>query len=173
MEEDYLHELGHHATGHDSTFCFKEGMAVYTVEVILESEGRVVRAWPFFGRSTSDWVAYCDAHGLRLPLERALSWPGFSNATPARDFLSWQVYIIAGSVCRWYAAQYGARELARCLARRRFLRATGELESEWLRTVGAEGDSAFDPIYQFPGSPRYARFIEFPASRLRLNPHGA
>ena len=173
MEEDYIHELAHHVTGRDSTFFFKEGLAVYTVEALLQREQRVPRAWPFFGTSTADWIAFYQRQRIRLPLERALTWPAFSNATARQDFRSWQVYVTAGSFCAWYAARHSLSGIMRAFREERFRQPVHELERAWLDALSSQGEGRFDPSLRFPHNRRYDRFVDFMVGARALGPGGS
>lgn len=163
MLDNWVHELTHHVTGHDSSFFFKEGMAVHTLEALFAEEGRVPATWPQFGRGTDDWVRLYAARGRLPPLAEALAWPRYRGATPEEDFRSWQVYNVAGSFVGWYRRTHGVAALREAFAREWPAQDSGELERAWLAGVQRHEKAVFDPAAVLPM--KSARYREY-AKRL-------
>jgi hypothetical protein len=161
MLDNWVHELTHHALGRDSSFFFREGMAVHTLEALFALEGRVPATWPQFGQRTDAWVALYAARRRLPPLTEALAWPRYRGATPEEDFRSWQVYNIAGSFCGWYLRRHGRDALRDAFRRERPTQALGELERAWLADIAASQPAAFDPDKVLPvKNPRYCGYAE-------------
>lgn len=161
MRDDWVHELTHHAIGHDSSFFFKEGMAVHTLEHLFGEEGRVPASWPQFGRRTDAWVRVYHARGRLLPIAEALAWPRYRGDTPAQDFRSWQIYNQAGSFVGWYRRAHGAAALREAFAREWPAQDSGELERAWLADVRRRETEPFDPATVLPmKNARYRNYAE-------------
>lgn len=160
MLDNWVHELTHHATGHDSSFFFKEGIAVHTLEKLFAEEQRVPQTWPQFGRSTDAWVAVYAARGRLPKLADALGWPRYRGDTPDNDFRSWQIYNIAGSFCGWYIRRYGYGEFRKAFAAEWPAQDSGELEQAWLADIARRKPAPFDPAGVLPGRPRYRAYAE-------------
>lgn len=161
MLDNWVHELAHHATGHDSSFFFKEGIAVHTLEKLFGDEGRVPATWPQFGQRTDAWVALYRARGRLLPLREALGWPRYRGDTPDNDFRSWQIYNQAGSFVGWYIGRHGYAAFRAAFAREWPAQESGELEREWLAAVQAKRPATFDPAVVLPPeNRRYAGYRE-------------
>jgi hypothetical protein len=161
MLDNWVHELTHHATGHDSSFFFKEGLAVHTLEALFAQEGRVPATWPQFGQTTDAWVALYVARDRMPKLIDLLAWPRYLGDTPESDFRSWQVYNLAGSFCGWYLRRYGHAALREAFAREWPAQDFGELQRAWLADVAARRPPAFDPARVLPvKNPRYRGYAE-------------
>jgi hypothetical protein len=161
MLDNWVHELTHHATGHDSSFFFKEGLAVHTLEALFAQEGRVPATWPQFGQTTDAWVALYVARDRMPKLIDLLAWPRYLGDTPEADFRSWQVYNLAGSFCGWYLRRYGHAALREAFAREWPAQDFGELQRAWLADVAARRPPPFDPARVLPvKNPRYRGYAE-------------
>jgi hypothetical protein len=161
MLDNWVHELAHHATGHESSFFFKEGIAVHTLEALFGEAGRVSTTWPQFGQRTDAWVALYQARGRLLPLREALAWDHYRGDTADNDFRSWQIYNQAGSFVGWYIGRYGYDAFRASFAREWPTQDTDQLEREWLAAVRAKKPAAFDPAAVLPmGQRRYAGYAE-------------
>jgi len=160
MLDNWVHELTHHATGHDSSFFFKEGIAVHTLEKLFAEEGRVPQTWPQFGQSTDAWVALYRARGKLPSLKQALTWPRYLRED---DFGSWQIYNIAGSFVGWYLATYGHAAFHEAFAQEWPEQDSGELERRWLAALAAKKPKSFDPQAVLSRTARYQAY----ARRLR------
>lgn len=159
--DNWVHELTHHTLGHDSSFFFKEGAAVHTLEHLFAQEGRVPDTWPQFGQRTDAWVKLYAARGRLPKLGDALAWPRYRGATPEQDFRSWQIYNIGGSFVGWYLRRHGRAAFRQAFADEWPAQDSAALERAWLASVAAAPD--FDPAAVLPGRPRYAEY----ARRLR------
>ena len=161
MLDNWVHELTHHAAGVDSSFFFKEGLSVHTLEALFAEEGRVPATWPQFGRSTDEWVALYVARGQLPKLADAFAWPRYLGATPDDDFRSWQVYNIGGSFCGWYLRKYGHAALRDAFAREWPAQDSAELQRAWLAEIAARKPVAFDPEKVLPvKNSRYRGYAE-------------
>ena len=161
MLDNWVHELTHHATGHDSSFFFKEGVAVHTLEKLFGEEGRVPRTWPQFGQTTDAWVALYVARGQMPKLADALTWPRYRGDTGEDDFRSWQIYNVAGSFCGWYIGRYGYDAFRDAFVREWPQQDSGELEQEWLAAVAERKPPPFDPAGVLPRkNKRYRAYAE-------------
>jgi len=161
MLDNWVHELTHHATGHDSSFFFKEGIAVHTVEALFAEQQRVPQSWPQFGQSTDAWVALYRARGKLMPLKDSLAWPRYRRDD---DFGSWQVYNVAGSFVGWYLATYGHDAFRTAFASEWPAQDSDELQKQWLAAIDVRKPASFDPEKVLPRRPRYRAYAE------RLNP---
>lgn len=161
MLDDFVHELTHHVTGHDSSFFMKEGASVHTLEALFAQEGRVPKEWPQFGQTTDSWVALYAACGRMPPLAEALAWPRYRGDSADNDFRSWQIYNIAGSFTGWYLKRYG-RDAYRAAIRKEWpAQDSGELEKAWLADIAARKPAAFDPQKVLPmKNRRYRGYVE-------------
>jgi hypothetical protein len=160
MLDNWVHELTHHATGHESSFFFKEGIAVHTLEALFAEDNRVPQTWPQFGQSTDAWVALYRARGKLMPLKDALTWPRYRRDD---DFGSWQVYNVAGSFVGWYRATYGHEALRAAFASEWPAQDSAELQQQWLAAIEAKKPASFDPDKVLPRRPRFHAY----AQRLR------
>jgi len=158
LEEDFVHELAHHLTGHESTFFMKEGIATATAEAVFGGSGRVPDAWPLFGRTTDAWVALMAERSHLLPMATALAWPRYRNETAESDFQSWKVYLQAGSVVGWDVRTRGYGAFMKAFERGRFDVAPEVLEGRWRTAVARGRPASFDPATQLPDRPRYQDF---------------
>jgi len=157
MLDDWVHELTHHATGHESSFFFKEGIAVHTLETLFGQDGRVPADWPQFGQTTDAWVAVYRARGQLLPLRDALAWESYR---PDDDFHSWQIYNLAGSFVGWYIGRYGYDEFRKAFAAEWPAQDSRQLEREWLAAIAAKKPAPFDPAQVLPHNSRYQGYIK-------------
>ena len=164
MLDNWVHELTHHATGHDSSFFFKEGIAVHTLEALFRQEGRVPQPWPQFGHSTDAWVNLYLQRGRLMKLADALAWPNYRGDTPDDDFRSWQIYNQAGSFIGWYIGRYGYPAFRESFKAEWPREDSATLEQEWLESVRAKKLPLFDPAKVLPSKARYRAYAE------RLNP---
>jgi hypothetical protein len=161
MLDNWVHELTHHAAGVDSSFFFKEGLSVHTLETLFAQEGRVPKTWPQFGRSTDAWVALYVARGRLPALADVLAWPRYLGDTPDEDFRSWQVYNIAGSFCGWYIRTYGHAAFRRAFAAEWPETDSADAQRAWLADVAARRPATFHPAKVLPvQNPRYRAYAE-------------
>jgi len=160
MLDNWVHELTHHATGHDSSFFFKEGIAVHTLAALFAEVGRVPASWPQFGQSTDAWVALYVARGRMPALNDALTWPHYRGETPDDDFRSWQIYNIAGSFCGWYIRRYGYESFREAFRNEWPAQDSSELERAWLATIAEQRHAEFEPRAVMPRSKRYRAYAE-------------
>ena len=160
MLDNWVHELTHHATGHESSFFFKEGIAVHTLEALFGEEGRVPQTWPQFGHTTDAWVSLYVARGRMPKLADALAWPHYRGDTADNDFRSWQIYNVAGSFCGWYIRRYGYDAFRQAFASEWPPQDSVKLEKEWLAAIVANKPAPFDPATVLAGRPRYRAYAE-------------
>ena len=81
MLETWVHELAHHATGHDSSFFFKEGIATNTLEALFVEDGKMPQGWPQYGQSNDAWVSLYDHRGQLPPLQEVTGKQSYSGWT--------------------------------------------------------------------------------------------
>ena len=155
MIEDWVHELTHHVTGHESSFFFKEGIATRTLDALFAEDGRVPQGWPNYGHSSDAWVALYQARGAGLPLADALAWPGYRGDSPEHDFRSWQVYNIASSFVGWYITRDGYDAFRAAFAKQWPAEDSAALEREWLAALRARKLAPFDAAAALPQGRRY------------------
>jgi hypothetical protein len=160
MLDDWVHELTHHATGHDSSFFFKEGIAVHTLETLFGEAGRVPQTWPQFGHATDAWVSLYAARGRLPKLADALAWPHYRGDTADNDFRSWQIYNIGGSFVGWYIGRYGYDTFREAFAAAWPKQDSAALEKEWLAAVAASRPAPFDPESVLSGQSRYREYAK-------------
>ena len=164
MLDNWVHELAHHATGHDSSFFFKEGVAVHTLEALFGEEGRVPATWPQFGQRTDAWVALYAARGRLPKLRDALTWERYKGDTAADDFRSWQIYNVAGSFVGWYIGRYGYDAFRHAFEAEWPEQDSDALEREWLESLRRKKPAGFDPAAVLPKNNK--RYDEY-ARRLK------
>jgi hypothetical protein len=160
MIEDWVHELTHHVTGHDSSFFFKEGVATHTTDRLFARDRRAVQGWPNFGKSCDEWVGVFRKAGRLLPLAAALEWPRYRGETPEQDFQSWQIYLTAGSFVGWYLDTHGPEAFAAAFRTQGAALPAGELERAWLAALGKKQLPEFDPATVLPANKRYRAYAE-------------
>lgn len=159
MIEDWVHELTHHATGHDSGFFFKEGIATHVAEAVLAQTGHVPQSWPNFGRSANQWAALFARRGQLQSLAKMLDAPGYRGSSPEEDFRSWQVYLAGASFCGWYVKTRGWDEFRAAFDAQEFPGAVKALETAWRASLRDEKD--FDASSALPqGNRRYRGYSE-------------
>ncbi len=161
MLDNWVHELTHHAVGHDSSFFFKEGAAVHTLEKLFAGEGRVPVTWPQFGRTTDEWVALYVATDRMPSLADVFAWPRYRGDTPDNDFRSWQIYNLGGSFTGWYLKRHGFEAWRDAFRREWPAQDSAELQREWLADIAARKAAPFDPEKVLPmRNPRYRGYAE-------------
>jgi len=161
MLDNWVHELTHHAVGSDSSFFFKEGAAVHTLEALFAQEGRVPATWPQFGRTTDEWVALYVARDRMPALADVLAWPRYRGGTKDEDFRSWQIYNIAASFTGWYRRRYGFEAWRDAFRREWPAQDSAKLQREWLADVAARKPEVFDPAKVLPmKSARYRGYAQ-------------
>jgi hypothetical protein len=161
MLDNWVHELTHHAVGSASSFFFKEGAAVHTLEHLFGEDGRVPATWPQFGRSTDAWVALYVARGRMPKLADVLAWPRYRGETADEDFRSWQIYNLAGSFTGWYRGRYGFEAWREAFTREWPAQDSAGLQRQWLADVAARKPAPFDPEQVLPmKNPRYRGYAE-------------
>jgi hypothetical protein len=161
MLDNWVHELTHHAAGVDSSFFFKEGMSVHTLETLFAEEKRVPATWPQFGQATDAWVALYVARGRMPALYDALTWPRYLGGTADEDFRSWQLYNIGGSFCGWYIRTYGFDKFREAFDKEWPAQDTQALQRAWLADVAARKPAVFDPKKVLPTrNPRYQAYAD-------------
>ncbi len=158
MLETWLHELTHHATGQDSTFFFKEGVAVHTVEALFAQQRRVPQGWPNYGQPAASWARLFLDRGALAPLADWLAAPLACSLGGDGDFSLWQGYVVAGAFAGWYIESRGMDQFHRAFAARGFGDALPRLEREWLASLRRRPEPAFDPAMQLPPGPRYQAY---------------
>jgi hypothetical protein len=160
MLESWIHELTHHATGQDSSFFLKEGIATHTLEALFLRERRVPQGWPNYGQTCDAWVSLYQQRGKMMPLREALAWPHFDGSSADGDFKSWQLYNVGGSFTGWYISRYGYAHFREAFRKEWPAEDSAVLERAWLGWIAAQKLPRFDPAKALPDSPRYRGFVE-------------
>lgn len=164
MLETWVHELAHYATGHDSSFFFKEGIASHSLEAVFAREQRIPQGWPQYGERLDAWVALFERRGQRLPLRQALAAEGYDGSSAEGDYRSWQIYILGGSFTGWYRNRFGDAAFRRAFAEERPAGDLDALERRWLTELRQQNFADFDPALALPKGRRYQNY----ARRLRV-----
>ncbi|HVT37162.1 MAG TPA: hypothetical protein VHE37_16365 [Nevskiaceae bacterium] len=163
MLETFIHELAHQATGHESSFFFKEGIATHTLEALYAQDGKIPQGWPQYGEPCDAWVALFAARHQLLSLREALYWAHFDGHDADGDYRSWQIYLMGASFARWFIGAYGYDAYKKMFDTQQLPAAAEKLEHRWLAAVAAEKFAPFDPAHELPRGERYQGY----ARRLR------
>lgn len=158
MLETWVHELAHHATGHDASFFFKEGVAVHTLEALFAQDGRLPQGWPNYGQPTLNWARLFLERGELLPLADWLSAPLRCVRAGDGDFRLWQGYVVAGAFTGWYVHRRGMATFQHAFRANQFAGDLRELEREWLAYLRAQPAPVFDPAEHLPPGARYQAY---------------
>ena len=158
MLETFIHELSHQATGHDSSFFYKEGIATHTLEALYAQDKKIPQGWPQYGEACDAWIALFAARGQLLSLREALDWPGYDGKNPEGDYRSWQIYLMGGSFAGWYIATYGYDAYKRAFDTQQLPEAAEKLQRRWLASIKAKSWAPFDAAQALPQGPRYQGF---------------
>lgn len=164
MLETWVHELAHHATGHQSNFFFKEGIATHTLEALFQREDRVPLGFPQYGQSTDAWVALFLSRGLLRPLAELMAQQRYDGSSADADFRSWQVYLIAASFVGWLIRNEGLGVFRRAFDTEDLGTKTRAWQAQWLAELRQQQPVQFDPAKHLPDRPRYQHWV----SRLSL-----
>lgn len=169
MLETWIHELAHHATGHQSSFFFKEGIAAHTLEKLFTEDGRIPQGFPQYGQPNDVWVRLFLEREQLPPLRRLMALHGYDVSTREADFRSWQTYIVGASFVGWLIRTQGYAAFSEAFREEQLGARAAELERGWRETIRAQGFVAFDPADYLPSSARYRHYAE----RLRAGtaPH--
>ncbi len=155
MLETFVHELAHHATGHDSSFFFKEGIATLTAEALFAEDGRRIEGWPQYGISSDAWVNLFVQRGELPALGTFVEKSGYDGSTREAEFRSWQTYIVAASFLDWLINQEGY-EAFHTAFREESLGTKGiQWERRWLAAIEGRRLPAFDVAKALPQTARY------------------
>lgn len=155
MLETFVHELAHHATGHESTFFFKEGIATHTAERLFAEQGERIEGWPQYGVSTDAWVNLFQQRGQLPPLQVLIDTPGYDGSTREADFRSWQAYLIAASFIGWLIEHEGYDTFARVFWEETLGERHAAWERRWLTHIQAQKLAPFDVARTLPNTARY------------------
>jgi hypothetical protein len=170
MIESWVHELAHHVTGHDSSFFFKEGIAVHTLEALLDADGKTPQGWPNYGQSCDAWLQLFARRGELQPLSLLLRRGGYDGSSPEADFRSWQTYLVAGSFTGWLIRTRGIAAFHRAFSTQGRDLDVDALEREWLAEVMQSASRSFDPARQLPQGPRYQYYARRLIGRAEFKP---
>lgn len=165
LRETWVHELAHHATGQDSSFLMKEGIASYAVEALWREDGEALpQGWPQYGQRLDAWVALFAARGQLPSMKTFFALPGYQGGGDG-DFRSWQAYVVGGSFVGWLLREQGIAAFRNAFDRGepRDLKA---LEQAWRADIARARWPAFDPADHLPAKPRYQRYVQ----RLAIPP---
>ena len=163
MLETFVHELAHHATGHESTFFFKEGIATATAEALFAEDGRQIEGWPQYGVSTDAWVNLFVQRGELPRLQTLVEKTGYDGSSRDAEFRSWQTYIVAASFLRWLIEHEGYDAFKSVFWEETLGPQGAEWERRWLADIKARALPPFDVVQALPQTARYAYY----ARRLR------
>lgn len=160
MLETWIHELAHHATGHQSNFFFKEGVATHTLEALFLRESRVPLGFPQYGQTNDAWVALFLSRKLVPPLADLMAQQRYDGSTLESDFRSWQVYLIAASFVGWLIRNEGLETFQQAFDTENLGEQGAEWERRWRADLQRRPPEAFDPATLLPDRPRYRRYVE-------------
>ncbi len=155
MLETFVHELGHHATGHESSFFFKEGIATATAEAMFAEHGRQIEGWPQYGVSTDAWVTLFLSRGELPSLQSLVARTGYDGSTQDAEFRSWQTYLVAASFLRWLIESEGYDTFRSVFWEETLGASAAEWERRWLAAIKARAIPAFDVQRALPETARY------------------
>jgi hypothetical protein len=158
MLETWVHELAHHATGHDSRFFLKEGIAVNTLEALFAEDQRIPEGWPQYSQRNDAWVSLFMQRGLLPPLQSLVDMDGYDGSGRDGDFRSWQAYIIGGSFVGWLIRNQGYDVFRQVFGNEELGPRAAEWERRWLDSIRQQKLPAFDPRDYLPSSARYQNF---------------
>lgn len=159
LRETWVHELAHHATGQDSSFLMKEGIASYTVEALWREDGGALpEGWPQYGQRLDAWVALFAARGQLPPLRFFFDLPGYQGGKDG-DFRYWQAYVVGGSFVGWLLREKGITAFRDAFDRGE-PRDLDALEKAWSADIARGRWPAFDPADYLPANPRYQRYVQ-------------
>jgi hypothetical protein len=159
MLETWVHELAHHATGHDSSFFLKEGIAVNTLEALFAEDHRIPDGWPQYGQRNDAWVSLFLQRGLLPPLQQLIDMDGYDGSGHEGDFRSWQAYIIGGSFVGWLIRNESYDAFREVFRNQKLGPKTAEWERRWLDSIRQQKLPPFDPKDYLPKSARYQYFV--------------
>lgn len=160
MLETWVHELAHHATGHHSSFFFKEGIASHTLEALFAQDGRVPQGFPQYGQTNDAWVDLFDRSGELPALDRVMARSRYDGSSPNADFRSWQVYIVAASFVGWLIRNEGYEAFERAFANEGLGSSAAEWERRWLQDLRGRSFKTFVPADQLPSRARYRYYAD-------------
>ncbi len=163
MLETFVHELAHHATGHESSFFFKEGIATHTAEALFAEQGERIEGWPQYGIATDAWVSLFLQRGQLPALQSLVEKSGYDGSTREADFRSWQTYLVAASFIGWLIENEGYDTFKSVFWEETLGERHTEWERRWLASIRQQGLPPFDVAQALPQTARYAYY----ARRLR------
>ena len=158
MLETFVHELAHHATGHESTFFFKEGIATATAEALFAEDGRQIEGWPQYGVSTDAWVNLFAQRGELPRLQTLVEKTGYDGSSRDAEFRSWQTYIVAASFLRWLIDNEGYDTFSSVFWEETLGPQGADWERRWLADIKARALPPFDVAQALPQTARYAYY---------------
>ena len=158
--ESWIHELTHHATGHDSSFFFKEGIATHTLEKLFREERRMPQGWPQYGKSNDAWVNLFLQRKQLMPLQQALNWEHYVGFPPEQDFHSWQIYCMGGSFAGWFIRTHGMDAFLAAFQKEELPEPVEKIEQQWLDDIRQQKLALFDPAEALPDGFRYRAFAK-------------
>lgn len=160
MLETWIHELAHHATGHQSNFFFKEGVATHTLEALFLRENRVPLGFPQYGQTNDAWVQLFLARDRVPPLADLMAQQRYDGRSAESDFRSWQVYVIAASFVGWLIRNEGLDAFRRVFDAESLGADGTGWERRWREALLRSPRVDFDPAMHLPDRPRYRRYVE-------------
>ena len=155
MLETFVHELAHHATGHESSFFFKEGIATATAEALFAEQGEPVNEWPQYGISTSAWVRLFLQRNELPPLSSLVAQSRYDNSSRDTEFRSWQAYLIAGNFLSWLIQNEGYDTFREVFWEETLGAKATEWEQLWLASIRTQKPPSLDLQRVLPQTARY------------------
>ncbi len=160
MLETFVHELSHHATGHQSSFFFKEGIATHTTEALFAEDARIPQGWPQYGISSDAWVSLFLRRGELPALAKLVASEGFDSATQEADFRGWQSYLIASNFLGWLIDHQGYEAFRTAFREQSLGDNTAEWERRWLASIRAKKLPPVNAAAELPQLPRYQYYAK-------------
>lgn len=160
MLETWVHELAHHATGHDSSFFFKEGIASHTLEALFAQDGTVPQGFPQYGQGNDAWVELFRRRGELPPLATMMAMASYDGSSRESDFRSWQVYIVAASFSGWLIRTQGFETFREQFRSADLGTRHAEWERRWLADLRGQPFKEFSAADYLPTRPRYGHYAD-------------
>ena len=158
MLETWIHELAHHATGHQSRFFFKEGIATHTLEALFAEDGRMPQGFPQYGQSNDAWVSLFDRRGQLPALRELIARERYDSSSEEADFRSWQVYIVGASFIGWLIRNEGYEAFREVFWEEELGAKGPEWERRWLASIRARQLPVFAAAAALPNRARYRSY---------------
>ena len=159
MLETFIHELAHHATGHDSSFFLKEGIASNTLEAVFLAQGQMPQGWPQYGQSNDAWVSLYLKRGQLPPLKKFMDMDSFDGSSQDESFRSWQAYVVGASFVGWIIKHEGYAAFRKVFDSEQLGPEGAAWERRWQADIRAENWPEFDVADALPRGERYQNYV--------------